>query len=175
MTDFDKIIKEKAESSKFEFKNTDWRKLKKKAGIKSPYALPVTIAIATAVAVSVGILTFLSLNQKSDTATSPISDNSVSHPTTIQAPSDQKTDTADFVEQAHKPTHEARSDKSLTAESGTISHKDTSVNDKNPAFNPKKITRRVIQHGRPLIINVDTIKDDVPSDEELRNGNSRIF
>jgi hypothetical protein len=29
--------------------------------------------------------------------------------------------------------------------------------------------------GRPLVIDVDTIKDNVPTDEELKNGNSRIF
>ena len=38
---------------------------------------------------------------------------------------------------------------------------------------PTTTTRR--QYVRPLVIDVDTIKDNVPSDEELKKGNSRIF
>jgi hypothetical protein len=37
-----------------------------------------------------------------------------------------------------------------------------------------KVNRTPV-HGRPLVIDVDTIKENVPTDEELRKGNSRLF
>ena len=37
-----------------------------------------------------------------------------------------------------------------------------------PAASPTRL-------GRPLVIDVDTIKDNLPTDEELRKGNSRLF
>ena len=37
-----------------------------------------------------------------------------------------------------------------------------------PAASPTRL-------GRPLVIDVDTIKDNLPTDEEIRKGNSRLF
>ena len=31
------------------------------------------------------------------------------------------------------------------------------------------------RYGRPLVIDVDTIKDNVPTDEQLKNGHSRLY
>jgi hypothetical protein len=40
---------------------------------------------------------------------------------------------------------------------------------------PEKPSVTTPRYGRPLVIDVDTIKDNVPSDEELRNGHSRLY
>ena len=54
-----------------------------------------------------------------------------------------------------------------------------------PAAKPEEVKTSVVEkpaqakpepfHGRPVIINVDTVKENVPSDEELRKRNSQII
>ena len=57
------------------------------------------------------------------------------------------------------------------------SHKNTDKTVEQPRSFSKdtsKVTRKVI-HGKPVVIDVDTITRMVPTDEEIEKGHSRLF
>ena len=181
MADFDQLIKDKVEKAEYTYKPSAWKGFAKRAGIKAGLSgvqiALLTISLVTVISgVTLGVL-FLG------------------HPTTNegQGMGDMVQDT---VETRHDMVLPQENEESAPAEPEKVkppvpSSKIQKVNDHQPAVNsvqpetnsqkqtatgqqPTVNTRRPI-YGPPIELNVDTITQMVPTDEQLRNGNSRIF
>ena len=175
MTDFDKLIKEKAEQAEYTYKPAAWKSFRQKAGIGRGTVGYWAAGVATAVIVG-GTLVFM-LNREPKTAT----DLPSTETSTVVADSSCETpqssilaDTLSVVDASAKETPAAGKCRSGAQErvqpADAKTEQETTIS-KAPE-KPSVITPR---YGRPLVIDVDTIKDNVPSDEELRNGHSRLY
>ena len=181
MADFDQLIKDKVEKADYSYKPSAWKGFAKRAGIKTGLSgvqiALLTISLVTVISgVTLGVL-FLG------------------HPTTNegQGIGDMIQDT---VEMHHSMPLQQDNTGSVSAESEQV---DSSVpNSPSPKANGQQPTANRLQpetnsqretangqqptanaqrpnYGPPLEILVDTITQMEPTDEQLRNGNSRIF
>ena len=168
MTDFDKLIKEKVEQASYPYDEAAWRQYKRKAGLHGGAAKYWVVGAASIVAVG----TFLLLKQGRQTvpdAEQP-SQSVVYAPDsalTLQNTSSEVTeDTLMFQEMQAPPKvspYVSRKNSDSIVEQPHRILKDTS-----------KVYRKVI-YGKPLVIDVDTITQMVPTDEELKKGHSRLY
>lgn len=170
MADFDQLIKEKAEQAEYSYKHSAWKSFAKSAGIKAGLSGLQIAAIAVAV---VAVVTGITLGVVFS-----------GHP----APSNEQGTVVrvqDTVETQHaaSPVHD--NDEQIAVETchgaslpqdnqGTVNSAQGTVETQHAASLPKASTQRPI-YGRPLEILVDTITEMEPTDEQLRQGNSRIF
>lgn len=172
MTDFDKLIREKAEQAHYDFNPSDWKKFKGKTGKSNHwfYATAGGIAIVAAV-----ISSILFLGKKTETesrakdadtaTTTTVETHDTQEETTIKAPEIQKASETQRITHNNIATHTDST--SQQSENAMSQQPAKHVSDK------KDYDRNVL--GRPLVIDVDTIKDNVPSDEELKKANSGLF
>lgn len=172
MTDFDKLIREKVEQAEYSYKPSAWRKFQRKAGMGGSTALYWTVGISSVLVVG-GIATFFGyrINQnQSGTESSPevASMDTVSSQapveTEIRTPDTyqlSETEMAATVKQPVQGNHHSE----RVVDTAANSERQTKT---THVANPPR-------YGRPLVIDVDTIKENVPTDEELKNGNSRLF
>ena len=174
MTDFDKLIKEKAEKADYPYSRSAWKNFQNHAGMPNTTRKLWTIGVSATLIVgtTVGVL----LHHKHSEAAadqmnaqlSAIHDtvSCISWQDSVQADNKVVENRKDMVEEEHA-VRKIREDNSAVQQENALETPSTSVKESHP------VTRK--QHGRPLVIDVDTIKDNVPSDEELKKGNSRIF
>lgn len=172
MTDFDKLIREKAEQAEYPYTHSAWKKFQRKSGIKFTSARYWTLGISSALVVG-GIVAYFGyqgVNHTPSNTESPQSESSVdtitqtiipetdnhSSETYLISESDIKTSKKQVIGKEH--SEKAVDSVSETPRKRTTSH----------VANPPR-------YGRPLVIDVDTIKDNVPTDEELKQGNSRLY
>lgn len=175
MTDFDKLIKEKAEQADYAYKPSAWRNFQRHAGM-SHGSLTYWVAGVSSAVVIGGLTTFLFLRNPNPTLGDEPSPRAVSVDTVSLTVDDQtaivEEDTLSLSCSAEQKT--PRSKAVPTAASQPDIEKPAA--EANPpaktSASPKKESPR---YGRPLVIDVDTIKENVPTDEELKNGHSRIF
>lgn len=168
MTDFDKLIKEKAEEATYSYKPSAWRRFQKQTGTFSSLKYWVSGVAATMIAgASVGL--YFHHHSAAPTANQP-ERVVVTQDTLTNTPAVQSDSATEIVV--------------MTPKEKTVSKQPDRIREKEEAATPqpeavpssvktKTVTREPL--GRPVVINVDTIKDNVPSDEELKKGNSRLF
>ena len=175
MTDFDKLIKEKAEQAEYAYKPAAWKSFRQKAGMGRGTVGYWAAGVATTVIIG-GSLVFM-LNREprtastdSPTETSVIMADSSSE--NVQSP--MSADTF-LVEETAAKTTPATGDHRAGARERVQPAEAQPEQTTTVAKAPEKPSVTTPRYGRPLVIDVDTIKDNVPSDEELRNGHSRLY
>ena len=175
MADFDQLLKDKVEQAKYSYKHAAWKGFAKRAGFKAGLsglqiaAITVAVvAVITGITLGVvfsgqptpngdqGAVVGIQDTMETQYAVSPTQDN-VEHGT---ADSEQR------VKETQKP-----------ASLPKTNDQQPMANGQQPISNPQQPTTNTQRpkYGPPLEINVDTITQMVPTDEQLRNGNSRIF
>ena len=175
MTDFDKLIKEKAEQATYSYDSAAWKSFQHKAGIRSG-AWKYWVAGASSV-VAIGGIVVSTIVRKDlpqnapeqvpsvvvgDTVLTSLPDEPLAFEDTIAI----KTTSSDPVAAQRRTPRVSKGHSNPVDEPSTASR---------PIDHQKKQNVSTQRYGRPLVIDVDTIKDNVPTDEELRNGNSRLF
>lgn len=167
MTDFDKLIKEKAEQASYPYDKAAWKQYKRKTGLHAGAAKYWVAGAASIAAVG----TFLLFkqghqapppSQPSQTVTTAADSGSAMLNTSIEVAED--TLAIQEIQAAPKRVHPVpQKNTGKTAEQTPGLLKDTS-----------KVVRKVIS-GKPIVIDVDTITRMVPTDAELEKGHSRLF
>ena len=168
MTDFDKLIKEKAEQASYPYDEVAWKQYKRKAGIHSGGAKYWVIGASS---VLVAGATFL-LKPTSRVQTMPdlpqpavaSASDSVMESQNLAVTESEDTLTLQMDHKAYRSTHQA----SRNETGKTFGHQSVVVKD------TPKVTRKTVL-GRPVVIDVDTIPRMVPTDEELKKGHSRLY
>ena len=168
MTDFDKLIKEKAEQASYSYNEAAWRQYKRKAGLHggaAKYWLVSTSALMVAGA-------FLLLNPRHNVQQlqdQPTQTNFVALDSSMalqNSSSETSEDTLTLL-----PDNETK-ERPLN-----VSHRHTETVNASKVQIKKDtptVSRKVI-YGKPIVIDVDTITRMVPTDEELEKGHSRLY
>ncbi len=185
--EFDQAIKEKAEQAQYPYRDAAWDSFSRKAGHASGSRLTgphKALAVAAGVVITAGVVTGI-LIHANKTRTQP------QMPVEIAATDSSIVTTDTLVlqkplrEKAGLPEEKVRSTSAAAAKKAAIEEHDidtkpvsgdtlTKVQPSKADGKPVRKRTRVI-YGRPLEINVDTITEMEPTDEQLRNGNSRLF
>lgn len=180
MADFDQLIKEKMEKAQYAYSPSAWRSFAKSAGVRAGLSGLQIAAIAVAVvALVIGItLSVVFLGQPTpnseqgavvmiqDTAETQ---NPASQPTSnpqLPTSNPQQPTASDRVQNSESKVQGSR----LKVQSSTPNSQPPTPNSQPPISNPQQPI-----YGRPLEILVDTITQMEPTDEQLRQGNSRVF
>lgn len=167
MTDFDQLIKEKAESAQYEYKPSAWRKFAKSAGWRAGWsAWQVAAVAATVVALGTAVAYMWKHSSHSE----------MPEPVTPQVAVTTDTLQEETEEVASLPVAESSAPRKTVKTTPKVS-------EETPADEPKTAievakpakTKSSPTYGRPVILNFDTVRQLEPSDEELRTGNSRLF
>ena len=175
MTDFDKLIKEKAEQAEYAYKPAAWKSFRRKAGVGRGSVGYWAAGVATTVIIGGALVFMLNREPKTAATASPTETPTIVTDSSCEnMHSPLSADTLLVEESSAKETpavgghHDDVRERVQPAE--VQSEQTTTV-----AKAPEKPSVRPPRYGRPLVIDVDTIKDNVPSDEELRNGHSRLY
>lgn len=168
MTDFDKLIKEKAEKASYPYNEAAWRQFKRKAGLPGGTA-KYWVTGASALMVAGGLFLL-----KPGHHGEPLQDNpsttgvvATDSAMVMQAPSNEA-----WEDTLTLPTENITAKKPLQASSRQTETPDATkvqVRKDTP-----RVSKKVI-YGKPVVIDVDTITRMVPTDEELEKGHSRLF
>ena len=167
MTDFDKLIKEKAEQASYPYDEAAWRQYKRKAGLHGGLAKYWLVGASALVVAGAFILLKPRHNaqqlqdQPSQTGIVALdSSMALQNPSietledTLALPDNETKERLLNVSRRHTET----------VNSGKVQiKKDTPT-----------VSRKVI-YGKPIVIDVDTITRMVPTDEELEKGHSRLY
>ena len=170
MTEFDQLIKEKMEKAQYAYRPSAWRSFAKSAGVRAGLSGLQIAAIAVAV---VAVVTGITLGVVF--SGQPMPSNEQGTVVRVQ----------DTVETQHaaSPVHdndeqiavETCHGASLTRDNqGTVNSAQGTVDTQRASSQPTVNRQRPV-YGRPLEILVDTITEMEPTDEQLRQGNSRLF
>lgn len=187
MADFDQLIKDKVEKAEYSYKPSAWKRFAKRAGIKAGLSGLQIAAISVAVvAVITGITLGVVFSGK------PVLNGEQGTVDKVQGTVEMQQDavpiqdvqgTVDsaqgIVETQHAASQPKANSQRPTANGQQPIAKDqqSTANSQQPIANsqrPKANSQRPI-YGPPVELNVDTITQMVPTDEQLRQGNSRIF
>ena len=169
MTDFDKLIQEKAEEATYTYKPSAWRSFQKHAGTFRPAKYWIGGAAATVlVGTTVGVFMFQKFD-KITPSSEPVEVTALQD--TLASLQDEQTVVLEPKEMVTPKNNRASEQPQKTTVQETEVQPESNGNQQARAS--RTTTTRPI--GRPLVIDVDTIKENVPTDEELKNGNSRIF
>lgn len=168
MTDFDKLIKEKAEQASYSYDEAAWRQYKRKAGLhggSAKYCLVGTAALVVA-----GIFLLLKPGHQAQ--------ESQNQPTQMDVvASDSSLALQNPSNETLEDTLTLRPDKETKGRPLKVSRHHTETVDASKVQMKKdtpKVSRKVI-YGKPIAIDVDTITRMVPTDEELEKGHSRLY
>ena len=167
MTDFDKLIKEKAEQVSYPYNEVAWKQYKRKAGLHSGRALYWGVG-ASAVMVTGALLLFNPARHKQPMPepqqTVVVANDSVQMSQNLSDAVIEDTQTLQVEQKTNRSTSQvSRNDKGKTIGHQSVVVKDT-----------PKVSRKTVL-GRPIVIDVDTITRMVPTDEELEKGHSRLY
>lgn len=170
MTDFDKLIKEKVEEATYPYDSSAWKQFRKKSGMRSG-TLKYWLSGASTALVAGGVAVFMLARPTAQNTNQP-NELQALHDTVSQMvsiPQDgQQTETL-VVEETKTVVKTSRK---------AMQNEVSDPQQEQPAETAGKKQKRsteAVRYGRPLVIDVDTIKDNVPSDEELKNGHSRLY
>ena len=174
MTEFDKFIKEKAEQAKYPYKAGAWRQFRQKA-VLGQHKIGYWIA-GVSTAVVVGGAALLSLSHRPQ----PMP------PLASPIPVMQQEDSTLTLGDTNAGTVEVLvEEKSLPVEEKGAAPMPSQATPPLAVPEPEAVQAATVHDtrtqkpktrlGRPLVIDVDTIKENLPSEEEIRNGHSRLF
>lgn len=171
MADFDQLIKEKAEQAEYSYKHSAWKSFAKSAGIKAGLSGLQIAAITVAV---VAVVTGITLGVVFSGQPVPSSEQGtvarIQDTVETQhaaSPIQDEQGAVDSVQGTVETCHGA----SLTRDNRKVQ----APVDTPRASSQPNVNRQRPAYGRPLEILVDTITEMEPTDEQLRQGNSRIF
>jgi len=174
MTDFDKLIKEKAEQAEYDYRPAAWKSFRRMSGVGRTGLKYWVAGVASAVVAGGGILWMLNRQPQSPVEPAPASSSSLVTDTLCEASQPvSSVDTLQTKETSPKtaPVSHSQTAKTEVCETPAedkVEKRPTVRITETPAASPTRL-------GRPLVIDVDTIKDNLPTDEEIRKGNSRLF
>lgn len=171
MTDFDKLIKEKVEEATYPYDSSAWKQFRKKSGMRSG-TLKYWLAGASTALVAGGVAVFMLTRPTVENSNLP-SERQVLHDTVSQVVTIPQNDQEDVMTVTVETTKREPKSSQAVAQTQETSAQPTQSSE-TVAKTPKPSIPKA-RYGRPLVIDVDTIKDNVPSDEELKNGHSRLF
>lgn len=191
MADFDQLIKDKVEKAEYSYKPSAWKSFAKRAGFKTGVsAWIVSMVAVVVVSLTVGGIAFWNSKSKAQESEYTIQqpDDPISNAESgIQNPESDNQQPATDPQQLTpssqvttppSPKPIANSQKPRTNSQQPIAEdQQPTANSQQPIANsqkPKTSSQRTI-YGPPVELNVDTITQMVPTDEQLRQGNSRIF
>lgn len=175
MADFDQLIKEKAEQAEYPYKHSAWKSFAKSAGIKAGLSglqiAAITMAVVAVVAgITLGVVFSGQPVPNGEQGTVVSVQDTVE---TCDGASPVQGDQGTVI--SEQGTVETCHGASQTQDNqGTVNSTQGTVETQHAASLPKASTQRPI-YGRPLEILVDTITQMEPTDEQLRQGNSRVF
>ena len=168
MTDFDKLIKEKAEQASYPYDEVAWKQYKRKAGIHGGSAKYWVIGASSVLVAGVSfLLLFAPKNQTMPDQSQPAfvtASDSVMESQNPTVTESEDTLTLQVEQKVNRSSLQASHNESGKA----IGHQSVVVKD------TPKVTRKTVL-GRPVVIDVDTITRMVPTDEELEKGHSRLY
>ena len=173
MTDFDKLIKEKTEQAEYAYKPSAWRNFKRVSGSASPLRYWIVGSVS---AVVLGGAVVTALYFAPNRQPREVADNPAMTVDSMLVDSESPVESQDTVSFSPKMVANPVSHTTPTKTTSGTTPAEAAVS--TPMSRPdtlKKTQRTAVRLGRPLVIDVDTIKDNVPTDEELRNGHSRLF
>lgn len=174
MTEFDELIRNKVEQADYPYKPSAWKRFAKHSGIRLGNNPLKIAAISVMAAAAVGGTTWGILTHQSSSRTAdPVTESIVAADTmpvtnTEIATMDSMTSIAS--PQSATAAHTTPNEQSCMPEPIAPEPNQPIA---QPAEKPIYKTNRPL--GRPVLINVDTITDFEPTEEQLRNGHSRIF
>ena len=173
MTDFDKLIKEKAEQAEYTYKPAAWQSFRRMAGMGRSTVMYWLAGVSSAVVVGV-LTTVLLLKPSNPTPEEPSTLNVPTLDTVAMNVESEAVVENDTLLLAGNRNPQAPQTKVIPSAVSKANVDSPKVAARRPAETPtpKSATPR---YGRPLVIDVDTIKDNVPTDEELKNGHSRLY
>lgn len=175
MTDFDKLIKEKAEQAEYAYKPSAWKSFRQKAGMGHGSVGYWVAGVATTAIIGGTLVFTLNREPKTASTTFPTETQILAVDSSCENKSSSlSTDTLLVEETSAKESPSAgkrRSGDQERVQPADVQPEQTTIVTKAP----EKPSAKTLRYGRPLVIDVDTIKDNVPSDEELRNGHSRLY
>lgn len=175
MTDFDKLIKEKTEQASYAYKPSAWSRFRRFAGSSSPVRHWVMGSVS-AVVLGGAVLTAVHFSQKQPqpevTGQVGLTADSALVGTAPQVVA-VETDTCQVQTTLPEKPVTARQYPSNVPNSAKKAA--DPCMERSDAGHSTTSEASPVRLGRPVVIDVDTIKENVPSDEELRKGNSRLF
>lgn len=173
MTDFDKLIKEKAEQAEYTYKPSAWKRFQRKTGHT---ATRYWVTGLSSVVLVGGVVAFFGhrMNQSAPEGdavqTTPVVDSVRCQPTAAAT-----TTAASDTFQVVRPAVPVPVGKRPSVQEKPAPEPPAAPTAEPQAAQPSPKVNKTPRYGRPLVIDVDTIKENVPTDEELRKGNSRLF
>lgn len=181
MKDFDQLIKDKVEQADYSYKHSVWKNFASRTGIKAGLSGLQVAAISVAV---VAVITGITLGIVFSGRPVPNGEQGTVDmiQDTVEMQQDAtpiqniqgKVDSVQGMEDAPKPASlsKAKSQKPTANSQQPITN--TQQRSTANSQQPKANSQRPI-YGPPVELNVDTITQMEPTDEQLRQGNSRIF
>ena len=174
MTDFDKLIKEKAEQAEYAYKPSAWKSFQRHAGMARGGLKYWVAGVSSVVAIG-GLTTFLMLRTSHPTLENEPSPKIVAVDT-LSSDVDEivlvENDTTSMTQRSEQKASRVKAAPSAASKSSDEKSSDETSQPAKAATCKKNDPPR---YGRPVVIDVDTIKDNVPSDDDLRNGHSRLY
>ena len=167
MTDFDKLIKEKAENASYPYQEAAWKQYKRKAGLHGGHAKYWVIgASSVLVAGAVFLL-------KPDRHGQPAPNQS---PQVVATAVDSVVASQNLPQppQEDTLTLQVEQKTSRSPQSSRTEQTKTIVPQSPVLYDTPKVAKKVT-YGKPVVIDVDTITRMVPTDEELEKGHSRLY
>jgi len=172
MTDFDQLIKEKADSAHFQYKASAWKHLASQAGFKVGLSgLQIAFVSIALVAVVGGAIFFFTPDQNTSTpAPQQNCTTAVVADTTTAQPAAATSET----HCSHQCNNVCKSTTTTQPAEPTISTEPESTTQPSTISPKTEITKDKPRYRRTVRINVDTITDNLPTDEQLRQANSNL-
>ena len=167
MTDFDKLIKEKAEQASYPYDEAAWRQYKRKAGLHGGSAKYWLVGASALVVAGAFLLLKPRHNAPQQDQPSQTDIVALDSSIALQNPSNETSeDTLTLLpdnDTKERPLNVSPRNTETVNASKVQIKKDTPT-----------VSRKVI-YGKPIVIDVDTITRMVPTDEELEKGHSRLY
>ncbi|MBR4135605.1 MAG: hypothetical protein IKU03_04245 [Bacteroidales bacterium] len=166
--DFDQLIQQKLDDTHYAYKASAWRKFRRFAGLKNLAPWICTIGSVSVVGVGVLLWTLLHTPKTVEPASTP----------EVMLVAE---DTASLAEESEAPVAEMTSSEPRVPVAVAQSHShaagevETPEADPKPAPVPEAKKTSAPVYGIPVVIDVDTITQMWPTDEQLKEGNSRLY
>ncbi len=177
MADFDKLIKEKAEKAEYPYKRSAWKRFAKRAGFRVGLSgWTIALVSVAVVAITAGLIG-LHVTKGNSEQPSVVSEQPMANSQQPEANSEQSSVVSEQP-MANSQQPKAKSEQPMAnSQQPKAKSEQPMANSQQPTANseePKAKSQKPV-YGPPIELNVDTITQMEPTDEQLRQGNSRLF